>query len=88
MAAGISENMYCRVVGSVRTNQDKKSVMVFKISQLSDMLEVDSHELEVLHAKLRIRQYKEKENAGIGANVRGASAGLANSMMGGFATSK
>ncbi len=79
--------MYCRVVGSVRVSQEKKNVMVFKITQVSDMLEVDAHELEVVHARLKIRQYKQKENDSIGANSAGG-AGLTNSMMGGLATGK
>ncbi len=86
----VTENMHCRVVGSVRVNQDKRSVMVFKITPVENTLEVDAHELEVVHARLKIRQYKEKENANIGANPTGgasSAAGLSNSMMGGFATS-
>ncbi len=83
--------MFCRVVGSVRVNQEKRTVMVFKISVVSNTLEVDAHELEVAHARLKIRQCKEKENASIGANSAGGAsnnAGLSNSMMGGFASSK
>ena len=74
--------MYCRVIGSVRSNQDKKTVMVFKISQISDMAEVDAHQLEVLHARLKIKQLKSKENASIFGNSN--DNGLSNSMMGSY----
>ena len=34
-SSNISENMYCRVIGSVRVNQERRNVMVFRITQVS-----------------------------------------------------
>ncbi len=49
---------------------------------MDDALEIDTHELEVKHARLKIRQLKEKENANInGNNAGGGGGGLSNSMM-------
>ncbi len=84
-ATDISENIYCRVVGAVRTSQDKRHLMVFKISPTSGTAENDGHKLDVEYAKLKIRQVKEKEDLAIGAGPRGGADGaLSNSMMGGF----
>ena len=94
-SANIAENMYVRVVGSVRVRDDRRNVMVFKISQLESgdaQAEVEAHALECVHARLKIKQYRAKENASIGANVGGGGAtngaALSNSMMGGFAGSE
>ena len=75
---GIVDGTYVRVVGSVRTQQEKKYVMVFKISPVSCDEEVDAHRLEILHSKLLIKKMNDKENAAIGANY-----GLSNSMVSG-----
>ncbi len=85
ISPGVTEDTYCRVVGSIRAGQDKKDVVILKITQVPDPLEEDVHELEVAHARLKIRRFKERENAGSG----GFSTGFANSsMMEGFSTSK
>ncbi len=76
---GIHEGSFARVVGSIRSQQDKKYVMVFRIAAVECEEEVDAHALEILHAKLKIKEMLEKENAAIGANAGG---GLANSMVG------
>ena len=81
--------MYCRVIGALRTNQDKKNVMVFRISEIGDMAEIDAHSLEVLYARMKIRQMKDKENASVYGNQKESSNDrLTNSMMGGFGASK
>lgn len=74
---GIVDGTYVRVVGSIRTQQEKKYIMVFKISPVSCDEEVDAHRLEILHSKLLIKKMNDKENAAIGANY-----GLSNSMVG------
>lgn len=74
---GVSEGTHARIVGSVRSQSDKKYVMIFRISPVECPEEVDAHKLEILHAKLKIKQLAEKENAAIGANA----GGLSNSMM-------
>ena len=59
-------------------------VMVFRISEISNMEEVDAHSLEVLYAKLKIRQLKDKENMRSGANTSMGNNSLSNSMAGSF----
>lgn len=76
--------MTCRVIGSVRTNQEKKTVMVFRIIQLEDPAEIEGHSLEVTHAKLKIRQVREKENYNINGGSGAEGGGLSNSMVGGY----
>lgn len=71
----LEENDFIRVVGSVRTHQDKKHVMVFRIAKMSCDEEMETHLLEVAHAKLKIRQMTEKENSKIGANFGGSFGG-------------
>lgn len=46
------------------------------------MSEIDAHSIEILHAKLKIRQVKDKENASVFGNAN--NQGLSNSMMGTF----
>jgi len=76
-ANGIIEGADVRIIGSVRTQQDKRYLMVFRVSLVQSEEEKDSHKLEVEHAKLLIRKMNDKENAAIGAN----NYGLSNSMM-------
>merc|ERR1712018_757844 len=45
-----------KVVGSVRTQGEKKHVMAFKISAVSCKAEWDAHILQVVYAKLKLRQ--------------------------------
>ena len=62
--------------------QAEKHIMVFRVAALQGgQAEADAHKLEVVYAKIKIRQLVDKENAAIGGN---ASAGLSNSMVGGF----
>jgi hypothetical protein len=85
----ISENIYVRVIGAVRTSGDKKHIMVFKISPTASAAENEGHALDVVHARLKIKQLKEKENLAIGAGgSSGGGGGLSNSMMGGFGGSE
>ena len=55
----MAETMFVRVIGAV---------MVFRIVQIDNSDEIEAHPLEVTHAKLKIRQLRDKENAAIGAN--------------------
>ena len=73
---GISEGQNSRVIGSVRTQQDKRYLMCFKVLPILDEVELDAHKLEIEHNKLLIRKMIDKENAAIGANY-----GLSNSMV-------
>merc|ERR1719259_1460169 len=66
------------IVGVIRSSKGEKHIMVFRISGVDGKQEVDAHSLEVVHAKLKIKQLVNKENSTIGANP------LSNSMVGGF----
>jgi len=74
---GVVEGAHVRMLGSVRTQQDKRYLMIFRVSAVQSDEEQDSHKLEVEHCKLLIRKMNDKENAAIGAN----NYGLSNSMM-------
>jgi len=77
---GVVEGATVRILGSVRTQQDKRYLMIFKVSPVENEEEKDSHLLEVEHCKLLIRKMNDKENAAIGAN-NSINYGLSNSMM-------
>ena len=52
--------------------------MVFRVAAVTGgQPELDAHKLEVVYAKIKIRQLVDKENSAIGANP------LSNSMVGG-----
>jgi len=70
-----------KVVGSVRTQGEKKHVMAFKISAVSCKAEWDAHILQVVYAKLKLRQLN--QGAGGGSAMDYQTTGLTNSMMGG-----
>ena len=57
--------------------------------QITDQAEIDAHPLEVRYARLKIRQFKDKENASIGGNVGGGAGAAAGgaSMIGAFGMS-
>ena len=75
--SGVVEGNNVRVIGSVRTQQDKRYVMVFKVFPVQSNEEMDAHKLEIEYHKMLIRKMNDKENAAIGAN----NFGLSNSMM-------
>jgi len=77
--SAVSEGMQGRIIGSMRSQQGKKHIMVFKILPVDSKEELDSHELECLYVKLKLRQLNDKENQSIGG---GSQASLANSMVG------
>lgn len=80
MGAEHNEGADVKVVGSVRTQQEKRHVMAFKITPISSTAEMDCHLLQVVYAKLKIRQLAAKAEGGSGMADYG---GLSNSMMGG-----
>jgi len=69
-----------KVVGSVRTQGEKKHVMAFKISPVTSSAEKDAHLLQVVYSKLKMRQLQNVINGGVGGT---STTGLSNSMMGG-----
>lgn len=68
-----------RVVGSLRTQGDKKHVMAFKIAAVTSTAEMDAHLLQVVYSKLKMRQLQNAITGQVGGNING----LSNSMLGG-----
>ena len=68
-----------KVVGSIRSQQDKKHIMAFKIGSVANQAEYDAHILEVVYTKLKLRQMQQKLNGQIGMS----DGSLSQSMMGG-----
>jgi len=80
----INEGDEVRVTGVVRSTKGEKHIMVFRVAPIQGgKAEADAHRLEVVYAKIKIRQLVDKENAAIGGNSNN-STGLSNSMVGGF----
>lgn len=69
-----------KVVGSLRTQGDKKHVMAFKIITVTSAAEMDAHLLQVVYSKLKMRQLQNTITGQVGGTV---TPGLSNSMMGG-----
>lgn len=75
----IEEGTQIRVIGVIRSQKGEKHIMVFRVAPVTGgQPELDAHKLEVVYAKIKIRQLVDKENSAIGANP------LSNSMVGGF----
>ena len=72
----ITQGTNVRVIGSVRSQQDKRYIMVFRVTSVMSEEELDAHKIEIEHSKLLIKRMNDKENATIGANF-----GLSNSMV-------
>ena len=53
-----AESHPIKVVGSIRSHQDKKHIMAFKIGSVANQAEYDAHILEVVYTKLKLRQLK------------------------------
>ena len=54
----IIENSYCKAVGSVRSYQGKRNLVVFSITQLDNLNRLTTHILEVIHFMLKDKQPK------------------------------
>ena len=74
----ITQGTNVRVIGSIRSQQDRRYIMVFRVTSVMSEEELDAHKIEIEYAKLQIKRMNDKENAAIGANY-----GLSNSMVGG-----
>ena len=68
-----------KVVGSIRSQQDKKHVMAFKLDNVSSQAEYDAHKLEVVYSHLKLKQLQQKLNGQIGLS----DGSLSQSMLGG-----
>ena len=74
-----AESHPIKVVGSIRSHQDKKHIMAFKISEVQSQAEYDAHLLEVVYSHLKLRQLQQKING----QIMGSDGSLSQSMMGG-----
>lgn len=74
-----SEGSPVKVIGSIRTQGDRKHIMAFKISAVPSQEEYDAHMLEIVYSHLKLRQLQQKINGQIGMPDNS----LSNSMMGG-----
>ncbi|GFG36018.1 hypothetical protein Cfor_03598 [Coptotermes formosanus] len=52
----VVENTYCRIYGSVRSNQGKKYIFIYRIMNLEDLNELTRHILEVMYSGLKIQK--------------------------------
>ena len=66
-----------KVIGSIRSQQDKKHVMAFKINNVSSQAEYDAHKLEVVYSHLKLKQMSQRANGEIGMTD------MSQSMLGG-----
>jgi len=76
-----SEGSPVKVIGSIRTQGEKRHIMAFKIAPVPTQEEYDAHMLEIVYSHLKIRQLQQKINGQISGGV--ADGSLSNSMMGG-----
>jgi len=76
------EGSHVKVVGSIRTQGEKKHVMAFKIIDVPTEAERDFHILNVCCSQLKLKQLHQKQMGGGGGGGMDQS-GLSNSMMGG-----
>merc|ERR1712025_577872 len=74
-----SEGSPVKVIGSIRTQAEKKHIMAFKISAVPTQEEYDAHLLEVVYSHLKLRQLQQKING----QIMGGDGSLSQSMMGG-----
>jgi len=77
----IPQGSYIRVIGSIRTQADKKHVMGFGIMDSPTEAERDNHDLQVVFSRLKLKQLNAKLSGGGGGQMMDNS-GLSNSMMG------
>jgi len=81
-ATSIMENTYVTVVGTARTQQGKKHVMIFKIQPLYDINQLTTHMLEVIKTPFVLEEINKHNGTGGGAEGNNQSVNN-SSMMGG-----
>jgi len=74
-----TEGQFVKVVGSIRTQGDKKHMMAFKINDVQSQAEKDFHALNVVYSHMILKKLNMKMT---GQDTMDHS-GLSNSMMGG-----
>lgn len=62
----LAEGVYARVYGPVRSHQEKKHIIGFKVAQVEDPNMVTTHLLEVLHQKMKIKKLMEADQGAAG----------------------
>merc|ERR1712112_56343 len=67
-------NTYVNVIGTSRTQQGKKHLMIFKISQLPTLNHLTQHILQVIHTPLKLEAVSKQQFDKTG-NVGGTAAG-------------
>lgn len=70
-------NTYCRIYGSVRSQNNGKTIMLFKLEPVSSVNEVTTHLLEVLHARYMSEKFTSDSMSEYGGAEAG-NAALAN----------
>jgi len=73
------EGRQVKVVGSIRSQQDKKHVMAFKLDNVTSQAEYDAHKLEVVYSHLKLKALQQKLNGQIGLS----DGSMSQSMLGG-----
>jgi len=71
---------YIKVLGSMRTQGEKRHIMAFRIMDVPSQEERDCHILQVVYSHLKLKQLNEKMTGGGGSSMD--HSGLSNSMMG------
>lgn len=56
----LMENTYARVCGNVRSFQERKNIVAFKVMPVTDPDEITSHMLEVMYAHMYLSKHKAK----------------------------
>lgn len=69
-ASGIMINMYARVIGAVRQQNETKSILIYKIQPVKGVNEVNTHYLEVVNARYQSEEYY---RGGMGAAAGGVA---------------
>lgn len=67
------EEQQCRVIGGLRSRENKHHVMCYKISVVTDPMQVTAHTLEITHAILKAKALQNKMKNPDGQTVSGNS---------------
>lgn len=75
----ISVNTYCRVHGSVRSQDKGKTIMLFKIEPITTINDVTTHLLEVLNTRYTAEKFSKQNSSEYGSEFTGS---IANGFVG------
>ncbi|KAG7164614.1 Replication protein A 32 kDa subunit-like, partial [Homarus americanus] len=83
MCDPLMEMTYCQLVGTLRTQQGKRNLIVLSIRPLTDINYITKHILEVIHFPLMIKQVETLNDANARKNAESNSKGImSNSLVG------